>query len=212
MKGFIKKYKQRAKVEGHLQTWLYLLGNFIFPKIGIQVKYIFFNHDLQQHTTDDRVELALLDDMSQLTDSDKRNLIGFEGNSLVEQFRQEFSDGCKCVIVRNDGLVSACWIAPAPGYLQDHKTESFLIRDCFTLPAMRGRGLYPEILDFAINEIQQEITSKKVRIVVNSIFSNRSSIRGILKSGFLKAGIVYQIGNNGFAILKSENKRLFKIV
>ena len=212
MKGFFKKYNQRAKVEGHLQTWLYLLGNFIFPKIGIQVKYIFFNKGIQQHLIDDRVELDLLDDMSQLTVSDKKNLISFEGNSLVEKFRQEFSDGCKCVIVRNDGLVSACWIAPAPDYLQDHKTESFLIRDCFTLPAMRGQGLYPKILDFAINRIQTETTHKKVRIVVNSIFSNRSSIRGILKSGFLKAGVVYQIGQNGFAIFRSENKRLFKIV
>jgi len=212
MKDFIKKYSQRAKVEGHLQTWLYLLGNFIFPKIGIQVKYIFFNNALQQHSIDDQAELALLDDMSQLTDSDKKNLIGFEGDSLVDKFRQEFSEGCKCVIVRNDSLASACWIAHAPDYLQDHKTESFLIRDCFTLPAMRGRGMYPKILDFAIKEIQKQTTEKKVRIVVNSIFSNRSSIRGILKSGFIKAGTVYQIGKNGFAIFKSENKRIFKIV
>jgi len=212
MKGFFEKYNQRAKVEGHLQTWLYLLGNFIFPRIGLQVKYIFFNNDARQFSEDDQAELALLSDMSQLTDSDRKNLISFEGDSLVEKFRQEFSDGCKCVIVRNSGLVSACWIAPAPDYLQDHKTESFLIRDCFTLPAMRGRGLYPKILNFAINEIQNETTGKKVRIVVNSIFSNRSSIRGILKSGFLKAGVVYQIGKSGFAIFESDNKRLFKIV
>ena len=212
MKSFIEKYNQRVKAEGHLQTWLYLLGNFVFPKIGIQVKYIFFNKEVQQNLTDNRLELALLRNMSQLTGRDKRNLIDFEGDSLVEKFEIEFDAGCKCVIVRNDGLVSACWIAPAPDYLQGHNIESYLIRDCFTLPAMRGRGLYPKILDFAINEIQKETDNNKVRIVVNSIFSNRSSIRGILKSGFLKAGIVCQIGKKGFAIFKSDNKRLIKIV
>jgi len=212
MGDFFEKYNQRVKIEGHFGTWLYILGNFLLPKLGIQIKCIFFNKEIELKPENKDVELALLNNISHLTKSDIENLRAFEGDSLLVTFENEFSDGNRCVIARKDGLASACWIAKAPSYLQDSETVTFLIRDCFTLPNLRGQGLYPQILDFAIDCIQKELPHKKVQISVNSIFSNRSSIRGILKSGFYKAGITIQLGKVGFGLLNYSNKRVFRFI
>lgn len=212
MSDFIEKYNQRASIDGHLRTVLYLFGGFLLPKINIHIKYLFFNNETKAQKNEKDLQLALLVKFSQLDKKDIENLIDFEGEMLVEKFKKEFDQGNRCVVCRDNGLASACWIALAPAYLQNREVVTYHISDCFTLPALRGRGMYPMILDFAMKSIQKESSDMKVRITVNSIFTNYSSIRGILKSGFNKAGIIFQFGKKGFAIFRSHDKWIMRFM
>lgn len=60
-----------------------------------------------------------------------------------------------------------------------------LISHCFTVPDMRGRGYYVEILKHVCRTLAEEGTT---RIYIDCSDSNLSSERGILSAGFLPIG------------------------
>jgi len=56
------------------------------------------------------------------------------------------------------------------------------IGDCVTVPAYKGRSIYPFVINHLAGEMLRKKESEEVFIIVNS--NNASSIRGIEKAGF----------------------------
>ena len=212
MSDFWEKYHQRTEAEGYFRTWLYIFGSFIIPKLHMQIKYVFFLRDIEVPEKDANVKLAVLDRYCQLEEADIEKLREFEGEALVETYRKSFAEGKKCVIARLNGLASAVWITEAPEYLRAKDTYTFVLRDAFTLPAVRGKGLEPMVLRFAAENIMNDSPHKSVRIAINTIFTNRSAIRAVSKSGFRKAGVICQLGKTGVAVFENKNKWSLRVL
>jgi GNAT superfamily N-acetyltransferase len=71
--------------------------------------------------------------------------------------------------------------------------------DFFTVPPWRGRGIYPRLL--------QAIVSREVdadRFWLGHDLDNAASARGVAKSGFRQAGVLYRRENETFVLVPSE--------
>ena len=215
MKHLLESYKTRARVEGHRRLWAYLFGTLMLPKIGLQVKYLFESKSRAPGAAavpDGEFEFSVARSLGDLTAADIAALKEFEGQRLVDRFAVEFEAGNRCCIsrFRAAGLTSACWIANAPQHLQEPGKKTLLIRDCFTLPRSRGRGLYPRVLDLCLQEAFAGAPEHGVRVVISSVYSNRSSLRGIEKAGFARLGMVIQLHHWGLARLRVDGRKAFR--
>jgi len=98
-------------------------------------------------------------------------------------------DGVNDFFVAKDdgGIQHISWI-----YFHDHRNRLLSlgkreaeIKFCLTLPAARGRGIYPKILLSALSYLNS-CGIQRVYICVHK--DNNSSIRGIEKAGFTRVG------------------------
>lgn len=70
--------------------------------------------------------------------------------------------------------------------------------DFFTVPAWRGRGIYPRLLRTII-EHEPEVA----RFWVGHDLGNLASARGITKAGFHEVGLLYHRQDGGFELVPS---------
>ena len=165
----------------------------MLPKIGLEIKYIFeyqetnnFNYYRFQG-----IESEIMQKVEDFKNKDISALCNYSGKELLNKFQDRFDRNQVCVVSRlDDGrLGSVCWIENVPGSsIRGDKAER-LITDCFTLPHMRGQGLYPATIIRSCNYIFDILKQDTVTIFINSNIFNKASIKGICKSGFKKAGI-----------------------
>lgn len=113
-------------------------------------------------------------------------LSGYGGISYVEQARMRLARGWRLWLACADGSVAAgAWtITRETEYAA--KTiplldREFAFLDCFTLPAFRGRGLYPQLLRGVCARLRS-CGTRRAWIAANE--RNLASIRGIEKAGF----------------------------
>jgi hypothetical protein len=204
-----KSYKDRILSEGLLKTIIYYMGSHLLPKAGFQLKYLYeYQHGSSYPTISlpSEAKLSVAQKMMDLGPEDINALNDFEGRKLIDRYEMEFRNNHKCVIVRNEknGLVSAGWITPAPLQFSMDEAPSFLIRDCFTLPNVRGKGLYPAMLKGACEYVISSLAHGSPHIFLTSIFSNWPSIRGIKKSGFKRIGIIVVIWGRQWVRFQSK--------
>ncbi|MGA1863750.1 MAG: hypothetical protein ACMUHX_01680 [bacterium] len=190
-----KNYKDRICREGLLKTIIYYMGSHLLPKAGFQLKYLFeYQHGFSssQISLPLDVKFSVLHKMSDLEPEDIKALNDFEGRELIDRYEMEFENNHKCAIARKEkcGLVSAGWLTPAPPQFSVDGEPSFLLRDGFTLPNMRGNGVYKGIIRTLCEYVISSVKPDYPHIFVTSVFSNWASIRGIEKSGFKRIGVV----------------------
>ena len=105
------------------------------------------------------------------------------------EFECDKYDGVKDFFVATDaaGVQHISWI-----YYHDNRNrllslnpQEAEIKFCLTLPALRGRGIYPKV----ILEILNYLSKKGIKRVYMCVHrDNHASIRGIEKAGFQKVG------------------------
>lgn len=193
-----KSYRDRICKEGLLKTIIYYIGSHFLPKTGFQLKYLYeYQHGCSspQKSLPLDVKLSVVQKIADFGPEDIKALNDFEGRKLIDRYEMEFENNHKCVVARKEksGLVSAGWITPALLQFSMDEAPSFLIRDCFTLPNMRGKGLYPAMLKTACEYVISSLAHDSPHIFVTSVFSNWPSIRGIKRSGFKRIGIIVVI-------------------
>lgn len=68
--------------------------------------------------------------------------------------------------------------------------EDYVIGPCQTVPAHRGKGIYP----YVIRYIMEVIGSADTVFYMFSAHDNEKSIRGIQKAGFIECGTIRRVG------------------
>ena len=208
-------YWKRAGIEGHLNTWMYMIGVHIMPKLGLHIKYV-YSYDSGAIKRIKKLgmplDCSIISCMGELKKEDIQNLIDFEGQDLINKFEDEFKKGNQCAVARpaNIGLSSVIWISIAPAYMQISGYRTFLLGEAFTIPKMRGKGLLALLGLFIIKKLISEDTENRNRLTASIIFSNRSSIRGTLKGGFVKIGFIFIFFKWGFVHFKELGTVAFR--
>jgi len=212
-------YWKRAGIEGHLNTWMYMIGAHILPKLGLHIKYV-YTYDTSAIKKIKKLgmplDCSIISSIEELKKEDIQNLLDFEGQDLVNKFEDEFKRGNQCAVARpgNIGLSSVIWISKAPVHMQIIGYRTFLLGEAFTLPKMRGKGLLILLGLFIIKKLVSEDTENRTRLIASIIFSNRSSIRATLHGGFVKIGTIFiflkwgliyfkELGTTAFRFFKS---------
>lgn len=108
---------------------------------------------------------------------------------LPWEFQCDEYDGVEDFFVAKDsnGIQHISWV-----YTKEHhnrllvlKKNEAEIKFCLTLPALRGRGIYPRVIHAIICYLKSQGMSRVFMCVHRD---NYSSIRGIEKSGFCRVG------------------------
>ncbi|MDD5731230.1 MAG: hypothetical protein PHN57_08935 [Candidatus Omnitrophica bacterium] len=183
------KVNNLFRVHGFWKTALYSLG-IVSEKLCSGVSVVFVYKDGGENVKPPLGHsFEIIRSLGQLGEEDKNSLLGYKGKNIFRQFEGLFSKGHFCAVCRVKGsLGSMCWAKPIKKHFLLKNQAGFLIRQCFTLPGMRGKGLYPATLNFLAGRLKAENT-QDISIIIESAASNYSSIRGIQKAGFAKAGI-----------------------
>lgn len=81
----------------------------------------------------------------------------------------------------------------------------FQIGPCMTDSKARGRGIYPKVLNFIVNDLNFE--KREFYMIVND--NNPASVKGIKKAGFVETGFEIVHNSNGIyqAVKIQENNK-----
>lgn len=126
---------------------------------------------------------------------------------LVETFpEKDFSSrlkkkGWQCYVASsNDKIVAYAWVITEDCFISEINyhfklsLDEIFIYDCFVCPEFRGKGIYPNLISRIVND-NLEVTGaediRKHNSKVNTAYigvesSNKASISGILKAGFIE--------------------------
>lgn len=90
----------------------------------------------------------------------------------------------------NEQIVHTSYVMKKSYKFPFMKKDDFEVGPCFTISEYRGKGIYPSV----INKIKHDMLTEKNRIYMIVRRDNKSSIKGIEKSGFTKMGMVIKKG------------------
>lgn len=134
-------------------------------------------------------------------------------SNLSNEYEEAFSKNGKLLCVKyKQKLAHVSWFSTThSGILFDSIFKTGILKDnsygyigpCETYPEFRGKGIYPFALK-KICEYQKKCGIKKV--LINSRSNNNSSIKGIIKSGFVLNSKV-----KSFELLGNKYLKLKKI-
>ena len=118
-------------------------------------------------------------------------------------YRGRFRDGGRCMIgIADDTVVFTAWIACRSLRIDELRRDwripeaSAVVYDVVTIPAWRGKGVYPE----ALRRIAGALSGEGIRDMwIYAEAENTASRRGILKAGFVPRGEVSCVGFAGFS-------------
>jgi hypothetical protein len=190
MYQFWMSQRERVSQWGPLRTLGYYVFGVAGDKVGIRIWEAF---EYPQHFAplppSTVATFSMLESMADWTPRDLDLLDKYQSMSLQSLYGEYFAAGDKCAVARWEGteLACVCWSHPTKDYPLAPGINSFLIRNCFTLPHYRGHGLYPKTLAFACSSLRLS-ECQPVRIFVNCSAFNYASKKGILKAGFEPAG------------------------
>ncbi|BCL78152.1 GNAT family N-acetyltransferase [Ktedonobacteria bacterium brp13] len=103
-----------------------------------------------------------------------------------------FDNGHRCYLASVDNTpVAYGWVATQSGAIDEIGLHAFPILpesrylwDFQTLPAWRGQGIYPQLLQHIVRQEQPSAQ----RLYIGYVSENEASQRGITKAGFLTVG------------------------
>lgn len=182
--AFSSRVRKIIESQGVLKAGLYFLS--ILPeKIGCGIVAIFvFKNRIPDEDADGHHFFKILTALAQLDDAERETLVTYKGSGILRQFRKLFEKGYFCAIGSCEGKPGCvCWVKPPARHQQ-----CFLIRRCFTVSSMRGKGLYPGTLRFIAGWLQKQGQEAPIVLIESSVF-NYASVRGIIKAGFEKEKI-----------------------
>jgi|GEM_PF-2261689 hypothetical protein len=186
-----QRIKDRIGKIGIWNTILFAIG-VILDKVGVQICYLFGlvggPLPFDQY---DPINASVALSMDSFSDTEQRALCEYGHKGLLRRFGTRFAAGLQCVVLRslNGELATIGWLIPAPPALCASGMPVIMIEDCFTMPALRGRGLYPMMIQYAVFYLCNSTTFTADRIMMQCSVFNDSSVRGILHSGFDIVGI-----------------------
>jgi len=127
--------------------------------------------------------------ISSLEGTDRRAVEQFGGPVLWKKFRAQIERGEQLWICRiGQKLAGVCWSVPGrkiDRYFVPLGERDALVWKCFTLPAFRGRGVYPATLRRAVTQLRIEGVR---RVFADTQDWNAASRRGLEKAGFVAWG------------------------
>lgn len=91
-----------------------------------------------------------------------------------------------CAVGENNQVMHTSYVVGRCYKFPDLGKEDYTIGPCFTEPACRGKGIYPQVLRYICANLGDERTT--FYMSVDS--QNNSSVKGIEKAGFVRVGTV----------------------
>jgi hypothetical protein len=206
------QYRRRVRGEGFWRTITYVLGNVVLARVGLEVRLVYASAQSDPQLVASDSPFDRVTSMEQLSPADLDRLEAFEGSTLVRFFSEKLAEGSWCAVVRDDTktLASVCWVSPAPPHLVANGERAVLIHDCFTLPSLRGRGMYPIVLRALRNDLLGGPAPAVDTVLVNCVFSNWASERGIVKAGFGRSGSLTRIWGLKIAHRRTRSGRILR--
>ncbi|HUS86922.1 MAG TPA: hypothetical protein VMW76_06770 [Bacteroidales bacterium] len=164
-----------------MTRFIKLIYNFIRSRIYLDESIMLYRHK----------NLIKIDSEATLVEVDEHNLmdaLAFESRSSYNYMTRMYLKGEKGILGYVDGkCVHRSWIKDTKGkallykFLQININEQDVyIHDCATAPDMRGKNIYPFVLSYIAEKYK---SSKKILIATSQ--NNESSVKGILKAGFI---------------------------
>jgi len=89
-----------------------------------------------------------------------------------------------CLHNEKEKVVHTSYVIPKCSKFPFMKNGDFQIGPCQTKKEARGKGLYPKVLNYIVNDIGHEKTD--FYMIVND--NNPASVKGITKAGFVETG------------------------
>jgi len=196
----IHRHFRRLRAEGIGRFLLYLLGVGLLQRLGIRV-YRVYEYVPQSTTPVDRhkggVDVSIVSSLTELGREDLAVFAEYGGPRLVADFVRAFGRGQRCAIGRpkdaNHVPGCVCWLVPAQSHAPIAAQQCTVIQRCFTLPAWRGRGLYPETLRLACEHLAACAPAGARRILIEASVFNSASVRAIERAGFQRKATVARI-------------------
>lgn len=189
MKNNFFKLRELIAVAGFWRTCAYLL-NIVPERCGFGIIRIFL-YDREARLTEIASERSfkIIKGMDQLADTQIDSLRHYRGEKICSHFEKLFQRGCYCAIgCIKEQLGCVCWTFPLKNRTLLKGKTGFIIRQSFTLPSMRGKGLYPATLNFLCDYLEKQYR-EDLKIFIESTIFNYSALRSIEKTGFRKVGI-----------------------
>jgi GNAT superfamily N-acetyltransferase len=128
--------------------------------------------------------------------NDKKRFSNIYIKQIQERFMQKDS-GYKCYgIMDSNVIIAYSWTSLifVPRYDEKLKNGDAFIFDVYTHPDYRGKGLFPKLLEYQINELNK--IGKKRALACIDIF-NRASLHAFKKNGFTEISKYYMWIKNG---------------
>ncbi len=193
---FIRKIKERIKVFGIWPTIMYLFFTVFLEKIGFHAEAILvFHNEVLSYSPVQKFSFRVIQSASKLGDKERASLIEYGGKALIDDFSTSFARGELCALgYWEHQLGCVCWGKKIQHHPILGRKPVFLIWRCFTLPELRGRGLYPLTLSHFCSELNNRKLFFGPILIECSIF-NQSSMKGIQKAGFRYQGKILRFGS-----------------
>ncbi len=137
-----------------------------------------------------------LKDFLKCCKNDKERFSDIYLKQLQERFQQKDS-GYKCYgIMDSNVIIAYSWTSLifVPRYDEKLKKNDSFIFDVYTHPNYRGKGLFPNLLDYQINELNK--LGKRRALACIDIF-NRASLHAFKKNGFSEISKYYMWNKDG---------------
>lgn len=121
---------------------------------------------------------------------DKERFSNIYIKQLQERFLQKDSGYICYGIIREDVVIAYSWtsLTFVPRYDEKLDKNDAFIFDVYTHPDYRGKGLFPKLLDYQINELNK--AGKRRALACIDIF-NRASLHAFKKNGFIEISRYY---------------------
>ena len=201
-----KKIIKRYKTSGFKRTMGYLFFTVFLEKVGLHVDAVFiYKKDGPSIQAGEEFGFKVIQSLHELGDKERASLIGYGGTELIDDFSDSFSRGELCALGYSEQqLGCVCWAIKTLDHPVKIQQPAFLIWRCFTLPDLRGRGLYPLTLSYFCSMLKNQDSFSGPILIESSVF-NQSSLKGIYKAGFRDKGKIFRFGgwSKAFDIMNS---------
>ena len=182
----LEKITTRMKRQGIFSTLVYLTCTVFLEKLGVEIIRLFVIKNDINLANDKRIKIYLPDDhLSEQLLGQIEDKCGAKYTSKIISKRKS---GHILAIANIDKCVaSLAWLSQItePGLLE--KKTYWIIHGCLTFPEFRGKQLYPSMIK-SLSHFVARTEQQSKNIYIESSWTNKASINGIKKCGFLGAG------------------------
>jgi hypothetical protein len=212
MSQFWSNQRERISHWGLARTASYYLLGVAPDKLGLQLLSAYeYIGPIAPLTPTADLSYSVLESMNDFTPHDLDRLRAVQDLSRLGLFSDYFARGGRCAVARSavSGLVCMTWME----FVNDHPINPG--RPCvrfhngLTWPDHRGKGLHPQLLSFACNYLRRSGPSN-ARIIVDCLFVNYASKKGIERAGFTPIGMIVTVFGRNWLWTNHRSSRLVK--
>lgn len=184
-----RKIWQRFRIFGLIPTLEYLFFTVFLEKIDFHIDIVYsIQPESIQTVKLQGFSFRLIHSVTDISDSDTQALKEYGGIELVNGFSTSLAEGEICALgYFGQELGCVCWARAIDGHDLTGRQDGFIIWRCFTLPRLRGHGMYPKTLKFLCYKLNE---MSSIPILIECSLFNHASIKGIEKAGFKFIGKV----------------------